>query len=167
MEPGEQCKAAPLCVPRLRDVFAGVTIMRRCKICKSTNDVRGDGICMGCYDARMATSKGMSYGQYISRFGHNYLRCIREKRTLRLCALCGMVIPPSYKGRKYCSGVCQDRASYYRLHPEPPKKNRRSCRGCRWYVPGSCRCVNQDSQMFGTSINKGCTLYSRMVIDDG
>ncbi|MGN0999488.1 MAG: hypothetical protein ACI4PO_08045 [Faecousia sp.] len=141
--------------------------MRRCKICKSTNDVRGDGICMGCYDARMATAVGMSYGKYVSMYGHNYMRRIREKKPLRLCPVCGMVIPTGRRERKYCSDRCRRRARYFRRHPDPPSKNRRSCRGCRWYVPGSCRCVNQDSQMFGTSINKGCTLYDRLAVDDG
>lgn len=45
--------------------------MKRCKICKGLGDVRGDGLCGGCYDARMAEQFGMSYGNYISLYGHN------------------------------------------------------------------------------------------------
>lgn len=141
--------------------------MRRCKICKSTNDVRGDGICMGCYAVRRATAAGMSYGKYVAMYGHNFRRGNGERQHTRLCPVCGMVIANRRRGTKYCSDVCRSTASYYRTHPDPQPRNRKSCRGCRWYVVGSSRCTNKNSQMFDTSIGKGCTQYERLVVDDG
>lgn len=52
--------------------------MKRCKVCKGLHDVRGDGLCGGCYDNRMAAQFGMSYGKYIAVYGHNLGR--REKQ---------------------------------------------------------------------------------------
>lgn len=143
--------------------------MKQCRICKSTNDVRGDGICMGCYDARCATSMGMSYGPYIARYGHNYGRLAgkREKRRDgRVCALCGMPIDHMRKGTKFCGIACARRANWYRNHPDGAA-NRSSCRGCRWYISGSKRCTNPDSSMHGTDLNKCCSLYQRFEVDDG
>ena len=83
--------------------------MKRCRICKSINDVRGDGICMGCYDLRKAASIGMSYGKYIAAFGHNNGRYGSEsEKTKRQCRICGAPLP---EGRiKYCSKKCGDAA---------------------------------------------------------
>ena len=53
--------------------------MKRCKICKGLHDVRGDGLCGGCYDNRMAAQFGMSYGKYIAVYGHNLGRCEKQE----------------------------------------------------------------------------------------
>lgn len=54
--------------------------MKRCKICKGLHDVRGDGLCGGCYDNRMAAQFGMSYGKYIAVYGHNLGRRVDGER---------------------------------------------------------------------------------------
>lgn len=54
--------------------------MKRCKICKGLGDVRGDGLCCGCYDNRMAAQFGMSYGKYIGLYGHNLGRRVDTER---------------------------------------------------------------------------------------
>ena len=62
----EHIHALPL--QTLWDVFEGGT-MKRCRICKGLGDVRGDGLCGGCYDARMAGQFGLSYGRFVALTG--------------------------------------------------------------------------------------------------
>lgn len=88
--------------------------MQRCKICKSTNDVRGDGICMGCYAVRRSTAAGMSYGKYVAMYGKNFRRGNGERQQTRLCPVCGMVIANRRRGAKYCSDNCRATASYFK-----------------------------------------------------
>lgn len=64
----------------MRNVFAGLKKMKRCKICKGLHDVRGDGLCGGCYDNRMAAQFGMSCGKYIAVYGHNLGRRVDGER---------------------------------------------------------------------------------------
>lgn len=84
--------------------------MKRCKICKGLGDVRADGLCGGCYDARMAAQFGMSYGKYIALYGHNLGRRVDaapEKR--RRCPVCGGLLPiTAWKSRVFCSASCAD-----------------------------------------------------------
>ena len=54
--------------------------MKRCKICKGMHDVRGDGLCGGCYDNRMAAQFCLSYGKYIALYGHNLGRRVDGER---------------------------------------------------------------------------------------
>lgn len=140
--------------------------MKRCTICKSSSDVRKDGICRGCYDLRQAEARGMSYGKYIAQFGHNYGRDDGGAEKTRLCPVCGQPIVGRNPRMKYCSDDCCKRATYYR-NRKTAAANRSICRGCRWYVPGSCRCTNPDSPLYGQSLNKGCTKYSRIEVEDG
>ena len=62
-----------LLLQTLRDVFEGGT-MKRCRICKGLGDVRGDGLCGGCYDNHLAGEFGLSYGKFVALYGHNFLR---------------------------------------------------------------------------------------------
>lgn len=87
--------------------------MDRCKICGSTNDVRGDGICMGCYAVRQATAAGVSYGKYIAMYGQNFKRGNGYRHQAKICPVCGMVIVTRRRGAKYCSDRCRASASYY------------------------------------------------------
>ena len=82
--------------------------MHRCKICKSINDVRADGICAGCYDARMAGQFGLSYGKFVALYGHNLGRQVDTLPDIRRkCPVCGRDLPLT-AGRKrvFCSRIC-------------------------------------------------------------
>lgn len=129
--------------------------------------MRSDGLCMGCYDAGMALDLGITYGGYISKFGHNYRRGERESKRLMVCAFCGGPLTGRRHGAKYCSDACRSRAVYFRAHLNDPQIQHRNCRGCRSYVPGSKRCANKDSPYFGTDRNKACGLYERFGGDNG
>ena len=90
--------------------------MKRCKICRGSDDVRGDGICRGCYDLRQANLRGMTYGKYIQAFGHNLERPGEEPgKPPKICAVCGA--PLSSTRRKYCSRRCT-RAAWWRKRKE-------------------------------------------------
>lgn len=83
--------------------------MQRCKICKSINDVRADGLCSGCYDNRMAGKFGMSYGRYVAKYGKNFLRVPDSPRIKRTCRECGKVIPAYVRSANvFCSKACAD-----------------------------------------------------------
>ena len=87
--------------------------MKRCKVCKGLHDVRGDGLCGGCYDNRMAAQFGMSYGKYVAKYGHNYQRDDKPAPlNPQVCPVCGAVIVNAKWGRKYCSDKCRGRACY-------------------------------------------------------
>ena len=95
-------------LPGLRDVLKGVT-MQRCKICKSINDVRSDGLCGGCYDNRMARQFGMSYGNYVAKFGNNFLRVPEYPEIVRTCRECGKIIPKYVRSANvFCSKACSE-----------------------------------------------------------
>lgn len=90
--------------------------MERCKICKSINDVRGDGLCGGCYDARMAGQFGISYGEYVARYGHGFLRRADQPARRRICPVCGRAIHPTANKRAvFCSMSCAATAEGRRL----------------------------------------------------
>ena len=96
-----------LLLQTMRDVFEGGT-MKRCKICKGLGDVRGDGLCGGCYDNRLAGQFGMSYGTFVALYGHNLGRQVDTMPDIRRkCPVCGRALPPT-AGRKrvFCSMVC-------------------------------------------------------------
>lgn len=82
--------------------------MKRCKICKGLGDVRGDGLCGGCYDNHLAGQFGMSYGKFVAIYGHNIGRVVDTlPDTRRKCPVCGRALPPT-AGRKrvFCSRIC-------------------------------------------------------------
>lgn len=86
--------------------------MRRCKVCKSINDVRDDGLCSGCYDNRMAAALGFSYGKYVAQFGNNYLRSTISVTMDKICPVCGKKISNEKSNRaKYCCKSCCTKAS--------------------------------------------------------
>lgn len=91
----------------LWDVSEGVT-MKRCRICKGLGDVRGDGLCGGCYDNRMAGQFGMSYGKFVAIYGHNIGRVVDTlPDTRRKCPVCGRALPPTAgRNRVFCSRIC-------------------------------------------------------------
>lgn len=79
--------------------------MRSCKICLGTEDVRSDGICRCCYDRRQADLRGMTYGKYISKFGHNLGRPVYVAAApAKICITCGAPLPPRHS--KFCSARC-------------------------------------------------------------
>lgn len=94
--------------------------MTRCKICKSINDVRADGICAGCYDVRQSAAAGMSYGKYVAMYGNNFRRGDGMAKRVRLCPVCGMVIAKARNRKKYCSDACRNVAAYYMRRGEEP-----------------------------------------------
>ena len=142
--------------------------MKRCKICKGLGDVRADGLCGGCYDARMTAQFGMSYGKYIALYGHNLGRRVdtaTEKR--RRCPVCGGRLPnAASKLSVYCSSSCAAEAEDMRLEKYNAAR-RKTCRGCRYYVTGSKRCTNPDSQYYATSFGTACGNYARQGEDNG
>lgn len=139
---------------------------KRCKICGCLDDVREDGICRGCYDARCATAAGMSYGQWIAKHGSNFRRGARQAPAVKTCQLCGQIIPKSIKNRKYCSESCRQRAMYYKKTSPPEFAKRNTCRGCRFHVAGSVRCMNKKAKLYGQRYNGWCEKYERMATDD-
>ena len=82
--------------------------MKRCKICKGLGDVRGDGLCGGCYDNRMAVQFGMSYGKFVAIYCHNLGRQMDTlPDTRRKCPVCGRALPPTAaRNRVFCSRIC-------------------------------------------------------------
>lgn len=125
---------------------------KRCRICKGLHDVRGDGICGGCYDNRMAGQLGLSYGKYISKYGHNLCRRDGRLDVVRICKVCGKPLSKDAPVRSvYCSKYC---ASFV-------NKRRMTCRGCRWYVTGSMRCTNPSSPFYLLTRGKICNCYER------
>lgn len=89
--------------------------MERCKICKSINDVRGDGLCGGCYDNRMAGQFGLSYGHYVSLYGNNFHRRADQPARRRSCPVCGRALHPTADKRAvYCSRSCAAEAERMR-----------------------------------------------------
>ncbi len=133
----------------------------RCKVCGSLDNVREDGICGGCYDLRCATAAGTSYGKWVAQHGNGFRR--GKTSEAKLCQVCGMVIPKTSRSVKYCSAVCSRRARYYRDAVTAPQvKKRNTCRGCRYHVPGSLRCVNTKAKIYGQRYNGSCDLYERM-----
>ena len=82
--------------------------MKRCKICKGLGDVRSDGICSCCYDARMAGQFGISYGKFVALYGHNLGRIADTLPEIRRkCPVCGRALPEtSGRNRVFCSRVC-------------------------------------------------------------
>lgn len=89
------------------ECICGGKMMKRCKICKGLGDVRSDGICSCCYDARMAGQFGMSYGKFVALYGHNFLRRDYLPERRRQCPVCGRDLPLT-AGRKrvFCSRIC-------------------------------------------------------------
>lgn len=90
--------------------------MKRCKVCKGLGDVRADGLCGGCYDNRMAGQFGLSYGKYVARYGHGFLRRADQSTRRRICPVCGREIHPTAGKRAvFCSASCAAEAEGWRL----------------------------------------------------
>ena len=134
----------------------------RCKICGSQHDVRSDGLCLGCYDARQAALCRMSYGKHVCRYGHGYRRDKPPDVPVINCPICGNVFVPERRTQKYCSDVCRSRAQNLRRNgPQEDAKTHETCRGCKNHIPGSCVCTNRESPYYSLSWNKACEFWRR------
>ena len=91
-------------------------MMKRCKICKGLGDVRSDGICSCCYDARMAGKFGISYGKFVALYGHNLGRIADTLPEIRRkCPVCCQDLSPTAgKNMVFCSSSCAARAEEMR-----------------------------------------------------
>lgn len=143
--------------------------MNRCSICKSINDVRGDGLCGGCYDNRMAGQFGLSYGKYVARYGHGFLRRADAKvDRRRRCPVCGREIHPTAGKRAvFCSASCAAEAERMRDLRYKSSQGRKTCRGCQFYVTGSKRCTNKDGPFYNQSHGTGCGSFAKREADHG
>lgn len=116
--------------------------MTRCKYCHTVHELDAKGRCPSCADAGDATRAGMHYGDYIARRVQS-LRPVPVETTpepvsranaVKVCRICGALIPPESSRRTLCSPECQaefnrqsakaahDKAKALRAEqPKPPR----------------------------------------------
>lgn len=89
--------------------------MTRCKYCHTVHELDAKGRCPSCADAGDATRAGMHYGDYIARRVQS-LRPVPVETTpepvsranaVKVCRICGALIPPESSCRTLCSPECQ------------------------------------------------------------
>lgn len=89
--------------------------MNRCKYCHTIHELDAKGRCPSCADAGDATRVGMHYGDYIARRVQP-LRPVPVETTpapvsranaVKVCRICGALIPPESPRRTLCSLECQ------------------------------------------------------------
>ena len=101
--------------------------MARCKICKGLHDVRADGLCGGCYDARMAGQFGMSYGKYVAKYSHNFLRVPDTPGGKRQCPVCGRDLSQTASRKAvFCSSSCAAEAERMRNNAYARRRSARN-----------------------------------------
>lgn len=92
--------------------------MKRCKICfVAVNEVDSKGRCQSCADAGDATRAGLHYGDYIAARDAARIRPIplpvqkpepvSRANAVKVCRICGALIPPESPRRTLCSPECQ------------------------------------------------------------
>lgn len=91
--------------------------MNRCKYCHTVHELDSKGRCQSCADAGDATLAGLSYGAYMARKYAGQLPPLPIPRTrpepvsranaVKICRICGALIPPESPRRTLCSPECQ------------------------------------------------------------
>ena len=91
--------------------------MSICKYCHTDHILDAKGRCPSCADAADATRAGMHYGAYMVRKYAGQLPPLPIPRTrpepvsranaVKVCRICGALIPPESPRRTLCSPECQ------------------------------------------------------------
>lgn len=91
--------------------------MTRCKYCHTVHELDAKGRCPSCADAGDATRAGMHYGDYIAARDAARIRPIplpvtnpepvSRANAVKICRICGALIPPESPRRTLCSLECQ------------------------------------------------------------
>ena len=91
--------------------------MSICKYCHTVHELDAKGRCPSCVDAGDATRAGLSYGAYMARkyagqpphlpIPRTRPEPISRANAVKICRICGALIPPESPRRTLCSPECQ------------------------------------------------------------
>lgn len=91
--------------------------MTRCIYCHLVKDLDAKGRCPSCADAGDATRAGLHYGDYIASRDAARIRPVSlpvpkpepvsRANAVKVCRICGALIPPESTRRTLCSPECQ------------------------------------------------------------
>lgn len=120
--------------------------MTRCKYCHTVHELDSKGRCPSCADAGDAARAGLSYGAYMARKYAGQLPPIPIPRprpepvsranAVKICRICGALIPPESPRRTLCSPECQ--AEYNRRSANEAHAKAKAAREAQPKPPRYC-----------------------------
>lgn len=147
--------------------------MTRCKYCHTVHELDAKGRCPSCADAGDATRAGMHYGDYIAARDAARIRPIplpaprpepvSRANAVKVCRICGALIPPESPRRTLCSPECQ--AEYNRRSANEAHAKAKALRAEQPKPPRYCALCGEPITRPNAKVCPACKDESRRTYD--